>query len=141
MSGELTLLSFAAILTRAVVEMPHAQAEAMEEAAVMIETEAKRVLGTYDYGWPSLAPSTLERKKANTPGLETGEMRDSVQHVSTKDELTVGSNEDKAVWFELGTSRGQPPRSFLGGAAVHKLPEVEELLGTIVQRAITRAGG
>lgn len=141
MSGEMTLLGFAALLTRAVVLIPRAQANAMEKAAVVIEKEAKRVLGTYDYGWPPLSPVTLARKaNGDTPGLETSAMRDSVQHVSTKDELEVGSNEDKALWFELGT-RNQPPRSFLVGALTHKMDEVEEIIGGIAEGAIKLAGG
>lgn len=141
MSGEMTLLGFAAMLTRAVAHIPRAQADVMEKAALVIEKEAKRVLGTYDYGWAPLSPITVARKaKGDTPGLETGGMRDSVQHGSTKDELRVGSNDDKAVWFELGTSRGQPPRPFLSGALAEKLPEVEEIIGGLVAHALHLAG-
>ncbi len=105
--------------------------DALEEACVVIEDEAKHVLGTYEYNWPPLAPSTIARKvTGDSPGLETSETRDSVGHVVSVSEKTgyVGSNEDKAVWFELGRP-GQPPRPFLGGAAEHKGEEAADAAG------------
>lgn len=139
--SQLTLLGFAAILQGAIRNMDTAAATQMEKAAVVIENEAKRVLGTYDYGWPQLSPVTLARKSGNTPGLETGGMRDSIEHVSSKDELTVGSNESKALWFELGTSTGQPPRPFLSGALTHKWDEINDILGEIPKIALQGGAG
>jgi hypothetical protein len=40
----------------------------------------------------------------------------------------VGSNDPKAVWHELGTSR-IPPQPFLGGAAAAKHDEIGEHIG------------
>jgi phage gpG-like protein len=40
----------------------------------------------------------------------------------------VGSNNEKAIWHELGTSR-IPPRPFLAGAAAAKHEEIGELIG------------
>ncbi|WP_214680105.1 hypothetical protein, partial [Escherichia coli] len=51
----------------------------------------------------------------------------------------VGSNDDKAVWQELGTSRGIPPRSFLGGAAVRKSAEVRDIIGREMHAALIKA--
>lgn len=134
MAVNTTLTGLAAIFSSVLIKLPLEQAKTMEELAVIIETEAKRVLGTYDYGWPSLAASTLARKSADTPGIETGEMRDSIQHFSNRDELEVGSDNDKALWFELGTSRGQPPRSFLGQAVRHKEAEIRAVFGNMLSR-------
>lgn len=106
--------------------------DGLDDACKIVETEAKRVIGTYDYGWPPLAPSTLARKAADTPLLETGEMRASIEHQVQGKSGFVGSNDDKAVWQELGTSRGIPPRSFLGGAAMRKGAEVARALGDSV---------
>jgi hypothetical protein len=39
----------------------------------------------------------------------------------------VGSNNDKAVWQELGTSRGIPPRSFLVGAAMRMERRIHQM--------------
>jgi phage gpG-like protein len=128
-----TLLEMVKVLGEIVIELPHVEHHAMEQAAVVVETEAKRVIGTYDYGWPPLAESTIERKaNGDTPLLETGEMRDSIEHVATDKEAHIGSNNDKAVWQELGTSRGIPPRPFLAGALHHKADEVVEIIGSEV---------
>lgn len=127
MSSILSLGGFAAVLTRmaATRVIEHV---ALEKAAVIIETEAKRVIGTYDYGWPQLSEYTLARKAANTPLLETGEMRESIEHQVHGRSASIGSNEDKAVWQELGTVK-IPARSFLVGAMVHKGKEAAEAVG------------
>lgn len=108
---------------------------ALEQACVVIEDEAKRVIGTYDYGWPELAGSTqADREKrgfpANEPLLRTGEMRDSIEHNVAGKSGFVGSNADIAVYQELGTSRGIPPRSFLAGAAIHKGKEAADAVAS-----------
>jgi phage gpG-like protein len=123
-----SLESFAALLTKIAVT-EEAEQRGLEKAAVIVETEAKRVIGTYDYGWAPLAPSTLAHKAADTPLLETGEMRDSIQHQVEHRAANIGSNNDKAVWQELGTAK-IPARSFLGGAAMHKGKEVADAIGT-----------
>lgn len=102
---------------------------AMTKAAKLVRDEAKRVLGTYDYGWAPLAQSTIERKHTgDSPLLETGDLRNSIKYSVSEHEFTVGSNSPKALWHELGTSR-VPPRSFIGGAAQAKIEEVHELMG------------
>jgi hypothetical protein len=90
------------------------------------EPEARRVIGTHDYNWPELAPSTLARKAADTPLLETGELRDSIGVTIGDREASVGSNNDKAIWHELGTVH-IPPRSFLMGAATHVGADVPKI--------------
>jgi HK97 gp10 family phage protein len=132
-----SLSAFAAHLTALTVHIEHARHESLEEAAKIVETEAKRVIGTYDYGWAPLAVSTLARKAADTPLLETGEMRKSIGHRVGRDEAQVGSNSDKAVWHELGTSKA-PPRPFLMGAATHKEEEVRSILGRRTVAAILK---
>jgi hypothetical protein len=114
----------------------------VEGACKMVQTEAKRVLGTHDYGWPALAPSTIAKKaKGDTPGLETGEMKDSIQYtMSTRgNEGWVGTDNDKAVWFELGTSR-QPPRSFLARAAAEQEPKIQKMASRSVASVMAGKG-
>jgi phage gpG-like protein len=108
-------------------------------ACQMVCTEAKRVIGTNDYGWPPLAPSTLAHKAADTPLLETGQMRASIEWNSKGCEGHVGSNSDKAVWHELGTSR-IPPRSFLMQAAVHMEPKIHKMAGHAVMSVMGGSG-
>ena len=106
----------------------------------MIAEEAKRVIGTYDYDWPPLAPATLAHKAANTPLLETGELRDSIEYTVTSDHTAeVGSNLDVAVFQELGTVH-IPPRSFLAAAAAHKGEDAAKVAGKIIANAIREAG-
>ena len=125
---EFSLLEFASFLGTLSLETERANHQALEHAAVIVETEAKRVIGTYDYGWPPLAASTLAKKSADTPLLETGELRVSIEHQSTAHEAAIGSDDDKALWHELGT-RTIPARSFLASAAMHKEAEVMQLIG------------
>jgi hypothetical protein len=89
---------------------------ALAKGAEVILEEVRRVLGTYEYGWPALAESTLDRKAGDTPGLETGEMRDSYDYTIETDGAYVGSPLEKALFFEMGT-RTQPPRPVLSEAA------------------------
>jgi len=74
----------------------------------------------------ALSPETLARKMMNTPLLETGELRASIEWNSTGNEGHVGSNNDKAVWHELGTAK-IPPRSFLMGAAQHMEGKIHKM--------------
>jgi hypothetical protein len=121
--------------------------EALEHAGKIVEEEAKRVIGTYDYGWPQLAEETQQQRadlgfSANEPLLRTGDLRASISHTVDKHEHTVyiGSNSEIAVYQELGTSR-IPPRSFLGGAARAKEHEIiEELRRSIYLRFLGALG-
>ena len=64
-------------------------------------------------------------------------MRDSIEHVvADSSHGYVGSNDDKAVWQELGTSRGIPPRSFIGLAAHLEGPNVAKVAGKTLVAAI-----
>lgn len=113
--------------------------KALERAARVVEKEAKAELGNYQSqtgpfaSWPELADRTKDDRVANgytenDPGLASGEMRDGIGTKIEGHEAHVGTDDDKAVRFELGTAK-QPPRSFLGGAAVRKEHEVVEIIG------------
>lgn len=104
--------------------------DALEKACVIIEEDAKSKPGTYQTGWAPLKPATIAQKTTgDSPLLETGEMRDSIEHTVQGKSGFVGSNNDKAVWQELGTSK-IPPRSFLGLAAHEKGQEAADAIGT-----------
>lgn len=135
--GTFNLLGFAAFATGLVAHMEHEIHNSLEEAGKIVEEEAKRVIGTYDYNWTPLAASTLARKAADTPLLETGEMRDSIEHSVSGRTAYIGSNSDKAVWHELGTSK-VPPRPFLQGAVDHKIEEIVEKTGHNVHASLIR---
>ncbi len=151
MSGELTLLGFVAELAHLGAEIVHHQGEALEEALVLVEREAKASLGHYQEAagpfaaWEELAPSTqAERARLgfpeNEPEHRTGEMGDSIGHTILPGgrEGEVGSDSEVLEWQELGTVN-MPPRSILGGAAVRKEHEIVELVGGRVRTALIGA--
>lgn len=137
-----TLGELAAALTLAAHEMEHAaRPAAMKKACETLVEEAKRVIGTYDYGWPQLAEVTQEDRARlgyppNEPLLRTGEMRDSIEYNMDPDgrEAYVGTNNEKAVWQEWGTV-GIPPRSFLWGAWEHRGQECADMSAEMLGKA------
>ncbi len=128
-------------------EMEH---HALEKVARVVDKRAKEKIGEYQEqagpfaGWAELADSTKEDRlrqgyTENDPGLRSGEMRDSIEHVVRDGEAQVGSDDDKMVWFELGTSK-QPPRSVLGGAVVEEMDKITEIVGTSAVAALVGKG-
>lgn len=118
--------------------------EILETAAVVVENEAKREIGSYQadiqpfIDWPELAQSTkddrvLQGYSENDPGLRDGTMRESISHHvevagASEGVAIIGSNDQHLEWFELGTNK-QPPRSVLGSALVHKTKSVTRIIG------------
>jgi phage gpG-like protein len=125
----LSLFQAAAMFTEIAVTMDHIEHHCLDEGSKILQDEAKRVLGTYDYDWPRLKPKTIARKETgDSPLLETGELRDSIEREVQHHVAYVGSNDNKAVWHEFGTSR-IPPRPFFAGAAAAKHEEIGDLIG------------
>jgi hypothetical protein len=122
---------------------------ACEKACKMVEKEAKRVIGGYDYGWTPLAEATKEDRAAHgfpadEPLLRTGEMRDSIEHNVGREGSQVvglvGTNHPIAKYQELGTSH-IPPRSFLGEAAMHKEGAIHRMMGKAIIGTFWHGGG
>jgi phage gpG-like protein len=119
-----------------------AEAEALAVACQMVAEKSKSLIGVPHAEWPPLAASTLAAKDGvNTPLLETGKLRSSIEWNADVEHGYVGSNEDRAVWMELGTSRGAPPRSFLALAAQQEGPAVAKMVSKVVGSAIGAALG
>lgn len=138
-----SLKDLARDLTQITVAFELARHEALDHACRIVKEEAKGVIGTYEYGWPQLAPSTQEQRArlgfaANEPLLRTGDLRDSISHYVEGDTGYVGSPSKIALAQELGTSK-IPPRSFLGGAARAKEAEIHALGATALQKAVAGA--
>jgi phage gpG-like protein len=138
-TGIYSIASFIVKLKTIELELDAVGHAAIARACEMIAAEAKRVIGTYDYGWPSLAPSTLAKKSADTPLLESGKMRASIEWNASGNTGAVGSNSDIAVYQELGTSR-IPPRPFLMGAAVAMEPKIHALFKRAVMAVMLGKG-
>jgi hypothetical protein len=137
--SEFSLSSFAGHLLEMAGRQLEVQHHALDRAASIVEKAAKAKIGEYQDaagqfpGWAELADSTKSDRVAqgypeNEPGLRSGEMRDSIEHVAGLTEAHIGSNDDKMVYFELGSEK-QPPRSVLGGAAVDTGEKVIAILG------------
>jgi hypothetical protein len=136
----LSLAEMAAKLVTSDVNLKAAQAEIIAEGCAMVAEKSKDMIGVPQPGWAPLAPSTLEKKDGvNSPLLETGEMRSSIEWNADATEGYIGSNNPKATWQELGTSR-IPPRSFLGAAAIEMAPEIEKLAERAVAEAFEGTG-
>ena len=144
------LLQFIAHLGGATTRMDAARHAALERSAKLVEAEAKRLIGEYQDAagpfppWADLADRTKDERTRlgfpeDEPGLRTGEMRDSISHRVERAEAVVGSNNDKMVYFELGTVK-QPPRSVLGGALVRNEEHVARILGEAAVAALIGSG-
>jgi phage gpG-like protein len=133
MTVRLSLGGFAARLLAAEADM-HLTSEAIiEKACRMIEKEAKTAIGTYRFDWEPLKPETVAHKAGgDTPLLETGELRDSIEHNVGREGANVvglvGTNNPLGKFHELGTAH-IPPRSFLGEAAMRKEDKIHEMAG------------
>jgi hypothetical protein len=113
-----------------------------EIVMVSVAAQAKAVLGTYEYGWPSLKPATIARKATgDSPLLETGAMRDSIDQAAALAaggaEGVVFSTDKVAVYQELGTSRGIPPRSFLYQSLLRCDAEASAAFGKFAVKILT----
>jgi hypothetical protein len=111
----------------------------LEKVAQRIEKTAKDEIGTYQQAigpfdaWEELHDATKADRvrqgfTENDPGLRTGEMRDSIEHRTEGLEAEIGSNDEKLVWFELGTDT-QEPRAVLGTAVEHNHEAMLKILG------------
>lgn len=129
MTGIFSLVGFVAHLGTIERDLEEVGPAIVARACELVARAAKRAIGKTHELWPPLKPETIARKlRGNTPLLETGELRDSIEWTSSGLEGQVGSNNDKALWHELGTSH-IPPRSFLASSAlsaeskIHRLAE------------------
>ncbi|KDE19672.1 hypothetical protein AZ09_10390 [Acetobacter aceti 1023] len=139
MVRDFTLPEFAAFLTETALKVNDATHSALDDAARIVQVEAKHEVGQYQEAagpfpaWAELADSTKEDRvrhgfTENDPGLRTGEMRESIKRSVGGHEAHVGSDDDKMVFFELGTEK-QPPRTVLAGALIRKTDEVRHVIG------------
>jgi phage gpG-like protein len=143
MTTTFSLLSFVAHLRTIEADMEDLPTAIVARAAAMIAKQAKAQIGKQHEEWPPLAQSTLKRKAANTPLLETGELRDSIEWTvhghGNHAEAEVGSNNDKAVWHELGTSR-VPARPFLVPSAIVCEPKIVKMAARMTMSTLGGGG-
>jgi hypothetical protein len=135
---------FAAFLANASGRTLHNMRDKLEEAARLVEKDAKGQIGHYQPAvsifaeWNILADRTIQDKirlgyaPPDNPLLREGHLRDSIEHqVSVgpnRGEAAVYSNSTIAVYQELGTA-DIPSRPFLGPALAKNTDRVVDLLG------------
>ena len=139
-----SLGSFAAHLLTIEADLKLSQEVCVEKACRMVEKEAKTAIGTYRFEWTPLQPETVARKaRGDTPLLETGELRDSIEHIVGREGTEVvgyvGTNNPIAKYHELGT-RHIPPRSFLGEAAMRQEHKILAMMERTIAATFDRGG-
>lgn len=124
---------------RVSARLPAAEHHALEVIGKRVEERAASKIGNEQAGWPALAESTIADKEragypVPAPLLRTGYMRATIEHeVIGNDEVDIGSPDPVALWQELGTSKGIPPRSFLGSSMIDTMAANA---GTVLQAVI-----
>jgi hypothetical protein len=132
-----SLLGMAARLGQAIVDVKVAEGIALEEASQLVEETAKEAIGSYKWGWPSLKAETIARKATgDSPLLETGELRASIEHQVAGRSRHVGTNAFQAEWMEFGNTRGSPPRPFILPAAMASEDAIHKIVGETVFSAL-----
>ncbi|MCM2537994.1 hypothetical protein [Burkholderia glumae] len=132
--------SFATHLAQTAAAPAIALHHGLEAVAEKIEKTAQAEIGTYQGAvgpfpaWPQLAADTQAERvalgfTANEPLLRSGQLRASYEHQVRGYEAIIGSKSDIALWQELGTSRGIPPRPVLGPAVIHNHAYIMKVLG------------
>lgn len=116
----------------------------LEKVGQLAESIAAHIPGEYQPGWKPLAESTIEDKKDKgfavpSPLKRTGDMAASYHKEVDMAELAlvIGSKESKALWQEMGTSRGLPPRPVLEPALKRSLPYAADVFGEIAVSLLT----
>jgi phage gpG-like protein len=134
----MNLAEAAARMAAAAIDIEAAKRAALEESCRIVEEKAKGLLGHPNAYWEPLKPETIRRKDGiNSPLLDQGTMRDSIEHVVIdSNHAEVGSNSEIAVIQSLGSSRGVPPRPFLSLAAHLEGPNVAKVVARTVGGAI-----
>jgi phage gpG-like protein len=132
MTGVFTVLGFVKHLAVLEADMRATEHAIIMKACIMVSNAAKEALGSYEFGWPALKPETIARKvRGDSPLLETAELKNSIQWNASGNVGHVGTDLDKGVWMEFGTSR-IPPRSFLAAAAQQQ----EDLIHKMAVKAV-----
>ncbi len=139
-----SLGGFAAHLLTVKADLKLAEEVCVEKACRMIEKEAKTAIGTYRHDWTPLKPETVARKaRGDTPLLETGELRDSIEHVVGREGKEVvgyvGTNDPRAKYHEFGTSK-MPARPFLSAAAMRQEDKIHAMIVRTIAATFDRGG-
>jgi phage gpG-like protein len=121
-------------------DMKLATEEIVAQACAMVAAKARDVLGTYELGWVSLKPETIARKmRGDSPLLETGELRASIQWNASGNQGYVGTDDPVAKYHEFGTSK-MPARPFLMGSAILMEDKIHKMAAKAVRAVLAGRG-
>jgi hypothetical protein len=116
----------------------------LTKVGALAQSLAAEYPGHYQKGWAPLAASTIADKEAKgfavpSPLKRTGEMAASYRSEVNLPELAmvIGSPDPKALFQEMGTSRGIPPRPVSELALKNSLPYAADVFGKIAVTLIT----
>lgn len=140
----MSLKEFAAMLEASVATVVPRLEIGLDKVGTLAQTLAAEYPGHYQPGWAPLAESTLKDKADKgfpvpSPLKRTGEMAESYKKELDLAGLAVavGSPELKALWQEMGTSRGIPPRPVCEPALRNSLPYAADVFGEIAMSLLT----
>ncbi|MBW7964961.1 hypothetical protein [Bradyrhizobium sp. BR 10261] len=139
-----TLLGFIAEIPAIERDVHASGPMVIKRACEIVEKKAKAAIGKNHEMWPPLAESTKRDRVAkgfpeDKPLLRTGELRDSIEHTTSGLEGAVGSNLDRALWLEMGTSK-MPPRSFLRSSAISAEDRIRRMAAAATIAALSGHG-
>lgn len=145
-----SLAAFAAELVTLDAKVRAQLEEGLKKVALKVEKTAKDEIGTYQSAvgpypaWEPLADSTRADRVSkgyteNDPLLRSGQLRDSISHVTRGLEADIGSDSDIAVFQELGAAH-IPPRPFLGPAVEHNHAAIRKMIGGAVVKGLLGGG-
>jgi HK97 gp10 family phage protein len=147
-AGIIDILEFVTVTLPGIErDMRHAERKIVGAAAAILAKQARSYIGTYDAEprWPELAASTQKQRvskgySANKPLKRSGKLKDSITFDILSDrEAIAGSTDERAPFFEFGTSR-MPPRPFMLPAIHESGPKIEKLTGRIAVAALSARG-
>lgn len=140
----MTLKELEAMLVRSLARVQPELAIGLDKVGQLAESLAAHYPGTYQPGWAKLADSTIKDKEDKgfpvpSPLKRTGEMAESYRKEIDpfELELVIGSPDKKALWQEMGTSRGIPPRPVTEPALKNALPFAADVFGAIAVSLLT----
>jgi phage gpG-like protein len=141
MTKVFSLLGFIAELPAIERDLHASGPKIIEQACKIVQKKAKAAIGKEHEAWAPLAESTIADKQKHgfatpKPLLRTGELRDSIEYTVHGTEGAVGSDLDRAVWQELGTSR-IPARSFLVSSAIASEDKIHRMAAATTIAALS----
>jgi len=144
MTKVFSLLEFIAAIPAIERDLHASGPKIIEEACKIVQKKAKAAIGKEHEEWAPLAESTIADKQklgfpTPKPLLRTGELRDSIRYTVNGNEGAVGSDLDRAVWQELGTSK-IPPRSFLVSSAISSEDKIRRMAAAVTVAALSGHG-